>query len=526
MIMNRRDFLNFLGKGIALGAITPLLTKAKTVQYINQSKMQGISPSSKDEVILADNLKYEILISWKDKINKQDTFGFNNDYIAFIPGKNSSEGFLWVNHEYIHPLFFSGKPNNQKTIDDVKEEMRNVGGSFFRVYKNFKTWKVDLNNKFNHRVNALDKIDFDNNIKIKGSSTAIGTLANCSGGVTPWRTILTCEENYDMFYGERNLNNGSIYKTTYDVGWTRFFPFPPEHYGWVVELNPFSGKKRKLVSLGRCAHECAMVKVLKDKRLVVYTGDDIDNGCLYKFVSTSKGDLTNGNLYVASLEEKKWIEVNFKKHKILQKKFKNQVEVLTYLRQSAKLIGGTELDRPEDIKIDPFNDNVVIALTNNYSKNNMHGSILKIIEKDGKHDALEFDYDTLISGGVSTGFSCPDNLLFDKAGNLWFTSDITGSKMNKDPEYIPFKNNGLFVLIRNGIQAGEIIQIASAPIDAEFTGPCFSPDGKTLFLSVQHPGEKSRGKNNLTSFWPKKKDGPKSSVITIEGKLINELINL
>ena len=247
---------------------------------------------------------------------------------------------------------------------------------------------------------------------------------------------------------------------------------------------------------------------------------------MYKFVSTSKGDLTNGNLYVASLEEKKWIEVNFKKHKILQKKFKNQVEVLTYLRQSAKLIGGTELDRPEDIKIDPFNDNVIIALTNNYSKNNMHGSILKIIEKDGKHDAVEFDYDTLISGGVSTGFSCPDNLLFDKAGNLWFTSDITGSKMNKDPEYIPFKNNGLFVLIRNGIQAGEIIQIASAPIDAEFTGPCFSPDGKTLFLSVQHPGEKSRSKNNLTSLWPKKKDGPKSSVITIEGKLINELINL
>ena len=71
MIMNRRDFLNFLGKGMALGAITPLLTKAKTVQYINQSKIQGISPSSKDEVILADNLKYEILISWKDKINKQ-----------------------------------------------------------------------------------------------------------------------------------------------------------------------------------------------------------------------------------------------------------------------------------------------------------------------------------------------------------------------------------------------------------------------------------------------------------------------
>ena len=61
----------------------------------------------------------------------------------------------------------------------------------------------------------------------------------------------------------------------------------------------------------------------------------------------------------------------------------------------------------------------------------MHGSLLKIIEKDNKHDSLEFEFETLISGGVSTGFSCPDNLLFDKVGNLWFTSDISGSKMNK-----------------------------------------------------------------------------------------------
>jgi len=226
------------------------------------------------------------------------------------------------------------------------------------------------------------------------------------------------------------------------------------------------------------------------------------------------------------MEKKRWIEVNYKKHKVLQKKFKNQIEVLTYLRESAKLIGGTELDRPEDIEIDPFNDNVIIALTNNYSKQVMHGSLLKIMEKDSNHDSLEFDYETLKSGGESTGFSCPDNLLFDKAGNLWFTSDISGSKMNKTPDYLPFKNNGLFVLIRNGMQAGEIIQVASAPIDAEFTGPCFSPDGKTLFLSVQHPGERSTSKDNVTSDWPKKKNGPKSSVITIEGALIDELVNL
>jgi len=524
--MNRRDFLNFLGKTITVGAATPLLSKAKLIEYINYSNIKGIKPSNKDEVILADGLNYKILVSWKDKINKKDKFGFNNDYIAFLPGKTSDEGYLWVNHEYIHPLFFSAKSNEEKTIEDIKEEMRNVGGSFFKVYKDIKTWKIDINDKFNQRVDALDEINFDNNKIIEGSSIAIGTLANCSGGITPWRTILTCEENYDMFYGERNLIDRTISKTSYDVGWTKYFPFPPEHYGWVVEIDPFSGKKRKLVSLGRCAHECATVKILNDKRLVVYTGDDMENGCLYKFISDSKEDLTDGKLYVASMENKKWIEISYHKHKVLRKKFKNQMEVLTYLRESAKLIGGTELDRPEDIEIDPFNNNVIIALTNNYSKQDMHGSLLKIVEKDNKHDSLEFEFATLKSGGVSTGFSCPDNLLFDIAGNLWFTSDISGSKMNKSPEYLPFKNNGLFVLIRNGIQSGEIIQVASAPIDAEFTGPCFSPDGKTLFLSVQHPGERSPSINNLTSTWPNRKGSPKPSVITIEGKLINDLTNI
>ena len=84
--MNRRDFLNFLGKTITVGAATPLLSKAKLIEYINYSNIKGIKPSDKDEVVLAEGLKYEILISWKDKINKQQKFGFNNDYIAFLPG--------------------------------------------------------------------------------------------------------------------------------------------------------------------------------------------------------------------------------------------------------------------------------------------------------------------------------------------------------------------------------------------------------------------------------------------------------
>ena len=521
--MNRREFLNFLGKGALITSFSPMILRGVSNIKDKPILNSNIFPSKLDDVVLATDLQYEILISWGEKISSKDRFGFNNDYIGFIKGKNKSEGFLWVNHEYVHPLFFSSKPADQKTLSDIKKEMYNVGGSFFKIKRKRGKWNIDLSANDNQRVSALDKIDFDNDTTIEGSKKGVGTLANCSGHITPWNTVLTCEENYDMFYGERNRKDGKIIYPSYTLGWEKYFAFPPEHYGWVVEIDPFANKKRKLISLGRCAHECAHLKELEDGRLVVYTGDDIDNGCIYKFVSKSPKDLTNGVLYVASLEQKKWIPVQYDKHAILQEKFNSQLEVLTYLREASRLIGGSQLDRPEDIDIDPLEQGVFIALTNNFAKNNFHGSILKITEKDNKHDSEEFDFEHLVSGGEETGFSCPDNLIFDKVGNLWFTSDITGSRLNKSP-YEKFGNNGLFVLIRNGDQAGKIIQIASAPVEAEFTGPCFSPDWKTLFLSVQHPGERSVSLRNVSSKWPKEKGGPKPAVISISGKFLKDIM--
>ena len=97
--------------------------------------------------------------------------------------------------------------------------------------------------------------------------------------------------------------------------------------------------------------------------------------------------------------------------------------------------------------------------------------------------------------------------------------------MNRvDKPYMSFGNNSLYVIPRSGSQAGEVIRVASAPTDAELTGPWFSPDGSTLFLSVQHPGERTKDLRKLTSKWPFDKDGiPKSSVVTITGDLIRRL---
>ena len=259
---------------------------------------------------------------------------------------------------------------------------------------------------------------------------------------------------------------------------------------------------------------------LDDGRLVVYTGDDSNDECLYKFIGAKPDDLKEGTLYVANTEKGEWISLDYKEQSILQEHFADQTEVLVRLREAAKLVGATPLNRPEDIEIDPLTGHVLISLTNNL------GSIMKIEEENGDKSALKFKAETYLAGREETGLACPDNMAFDPQGNLWITSDISGSAVNKEP-YLPFGNNGLFLVPAAGEYKGQVLQIASAPVDAELTGPFFSPDGKTLFLSVQHPGEKGKGLDNLTSHWPAGGNNtPKPSVVAISGQALSDLMEL
>ena len=527
--INRRTFLEFLGISTVSTLFESYPRSIKTPTLMVQS-INAIPPSEVDAVSLAEGLHYEILIKWKDRLKKGCSFGFNNDFIAFVQldKNNPDDGLLWVNHEYVDPRFVSGyqefDPKN-KTRAQVKKEMDNVGGSFIRVKKSNGKWEFIKNDPLNRRITGATEIPFHWPEPIYNQKSAMGTLANCSGGTTPWGTILTAEENYDMFYGERNHKTGERETSGSDLGWYKYFDNPPEHYGWIVEINPLTGEAKKHVALGRCAHEGATIKELADGRIVVYTGDDSINQCLYKFISSKPGSLSEGTLYVANTTLGKWISLDYDEQPVLQKLFKNQTEVLIRLREAARYLGGTPLDRPEDIEINPANGDVVVALTNNVPKGNWFGSIMKISEKGGKHDALEFTSDTFLAGGEETGFACPDNMAFDPKGNLWFTSDISGSAMNneKKPNYLPFKNNSLFVVPKAGPQAGMAIRVANAPTHAEFTGPYFSPDGKTLFLSVQHPGEYSPSLEKLSSHWPEGGNRiPKPAVIAIYG--VDEIV--
>ena len=520
---SRREFLRFMGR--TAGATAVALPVLSCSDRGSASGIAGIAPGTEDEVVLAGGLEYELLVSWGAPINgRGDRFGFNNDYTAFFPiDGNPLDGLLWVNHEEVLSGYFSSPRDPAgKTRQDVDREMLEVGGSIIRIRMSDRHWRLVPDDRYNRRIDATTPIPVSSAEPVAGAREAIGTLGNCAGGVTPWRTVLTCEENFHFFYGDVRFENGRrIHEKGTLIGWDRYLDHPPEHYGWVVEIDPFTGAANKLTALGRFAHEGATVTLARDGRPVVYMGDDKTDEHIYKFIGDEPGSLAQGTLYAADTDRGRWLPLSLDKDIRLREAFSTQTELLIRTREAAKLAGGTPQDRPEDIEIDPHSGAVLIALTKHSLR--PYGSILRLAEKDNDPAAEEFVADTFLAGGTENGFACPDNLAFDPRGNLWLCTDIASYELY-GPPYVSFKNNGLFHIPMSGPRAGMPVQVASAPPGAEFTGPTFSPDGRTLFLSVQHPGENSDSADALSSHWP---DGgaalPRPGVICISGPLLDEL---
>ena len=541
MKYSRRSFLEFLGKGSLVGVVSitamPLLSAcAENIQEITDRpyaaaiNFESIEAIKADEVRLAHGFKQQLLVKFGDPISEKDYFGTHNDYLAFVPLNNeASEGILWSNHEYLDPILMGTyAPIAQKTLAQVEKEQYAVGGSLVHIkLVDNELWEIVPNSEYNRRITGKTAIPFHWDEEISGSKEAIGTFAGCAGGVTPWGTILSCEENTDIFYGDNiynELTGEVINKLPGSYGWEKHFNYAPEHYGWVVEVNPKTGEAKKLIALGRCAHECATMHQLSDGRVVVYSGDDGNDRCLYKYISNKAADLKDGILYVANVEEGKWISLKYEDHAILQERFKNQTEVLVRMREAAYLVGGSMLNRPEDIEIDPLSGDVFISLTNNKPKGDLHGSIMKLTEDSEDKTSLTFKTETFLAGSKEAGFSSPDNLAFDLKGNLWMTTDVGGYSLGLDG-YEFMTCNSLFLIPRSGEKAGELIRVATAPNDAEFTGPFFHPSGYYLFLSVQHPGETTKNIAELTSHWPEGGDSiPKSGVIVISGESLKALL--
>ncbi|MFT9849737.1 PhoX family protein [Aneurinibacillus sp. REN35] len=537
MEMNRRQFLTYLGTGTA--ALASLATgipafaaertlSGKTADHLFgmeedkrkpiKVKFKPIQATNRDELVLPQGYKYDVIASYGDKINeKGDTFGFNNDFTCFLPiDGNHEHGLLWVNHEYVGELEYyvtgydalnADPKNNMRTKAQIEKYLYSLGGSVIEVKKEKGTWRLIPDSKYGRRVSGLTKHKLTGaaagHSAVGGAHEVIGTFANCSGGATLWNTILSCEENFDSVVADTKLKDAT-------------------HYGWVVEVDPFDPNSvpKKHTALGRFSHENTAMTIASTGQLVVYMGDDANDQYVYKYVSKNAYSkkagkantklLEEGTLYVANFSKGKWIALDYIRNEALQTAkdasgkalFTSQADVLVNCRDAAKAVGATPMDRPEDVEVHPLDGSVFIALTNNSKHGNFYGQIVRLLEKDHNHAAQEFTFEIFATGGPQSGFAAPDNLAFDSAGNLWVVTDISSSSMNSGI-YKSFGNNGLFFIPTSGADKGAAAQFASAPIGAEMTGPWFTPDEKTLFLAVQHPGENLASYAEPTSHWPK-----------------------
>ncbi|GAA0698931.1 PhoX family phosphatase [Marinobacterium maritimum] len=381
---------------------------------------------------------------------------------------------------------------------------------------------------------------------------ALGTFNNCANGQTPWGTYLTCEENFHKYfaspedemdvelparekrYGLKSGNRGYQWYRHDERFDLSKHPNEPHRFGWVVEIDPMdpTATPKKRTALGRFKHENAALTIDPSGHVVVYLGDDERGEHLYKFVSKGKYNADNqqanrelleeGTLYVARFSandgeikgQGEWIELTHGKNGLTAENgFADQAEVLIFAREAATQVGATTMDRPEWVAVHPNNKTVFCTLTNNKNRGkegqpvggpnprakNNYGQILRWWPHNGDHTANRFDWDLFaiagnpaVAEGLYAGsdnitadnmFNSPDGIGFDDTGRLWIQTD--GKYSNKG-EFAGMGNNQMLCA---DPQTGEIRRFATGPIACEITGLTFSPDHRTVFIGVQHPGE-------------------------------------
>jgi secreted PhoX family phosphatase len=391
----------------------------------------------------------------------------------------------------------------------------------------------------------------------------LGTFANCATGLTPWGTLLSGEENwYGYFAGGETITPDQRrwgLRPTAFYRWAEHDPrfdarkHPNEFHrvGWIIEVDPMDPASTpvKRTALGRAAHEGAWVAVTRDGRAVVYTGEDARFEYIYKFVSRDRiapaGNgrtaaqanrqlLDHGTLYVARFDADgrgRWIPMVHGQGPLVPARgFADPGEVLIKTRQASDLLGATKMDRPEWMAIDPASGWVYCTLTNNSSRgvgtnpgvdpanpraDNTMGQIIRWKE-DGDFDGDAFSWNHLLLAGDPAAerpdakgniqgdfFACPDTVAFDPRGVLWIGTDV-GSRHIGKGEMARLGNNQLLAC---DVATGEVRRFLAGPVNSELTSAAFTPDGTTLFVNVQHPGETPSERSNpddprRVSNWP------------------------
>ena len=444
---------------------------------------------------VAEGYDADVLLRWGDKVfadapefdptaqseaAQERQFGYNNDFVGFIPLKGANDhGLLVVNHEYTDEhLMFPGIVTVQDgemvvadaTPERVAIEMAAHGGTVIEIRKVDGKWQPVLDGAMNRRITAKTPMQLTGpaagHPRLQTAADAsgtrvLGTINNCAGGVTPWGTYIMAEENiHGYFTGTlpeghpeaANYERMGIPGGTYQ--WAAFDkrfdlaaePNEANRFGWVVEVDvtdPQSTPKKR-TALGRFKHEGASSAVARDGRVVFYLGDDERFDYVYKFVTAGIYDpedraanmdlLDDGTLYVARFDDEggvTWLPmVHGEGPLTAENGFESQADVLIETRRAADLLEATPMDRPEDIEPDPETGRAYVMLTNNTKRKeanaanprieNAFGHIIEIQERGGDLAATQGTWEILVKCGDPAVAEVGATFSTDTTENGWF----------------------------------------------------------------------------------------------------------
>jgi uncharacterized protein len=511
--------------------------------------------------------------------------GMHHDGIHYLPLDGSRRGLLVMNHEYTDDGLLHTDGMKTWSAEKVRKSQAAHGMSVIEIELENGRWKMVRPSKYARRFttytpfaisgpaagHALMKTAAD-----PAGRTVLGTLNNCGTGITPWGTVLSGEENFAFYFDGPDAPDAD--QRRWGLRKTGFYRWP-EHderfdakrhpnefhrFGWVVEVDPFDPTSTpvKRTALGRAAHEGATVAVTKDGRAVVYSGEDARFEYIYKFVSRdriapggAKANATlldHGTLYVARFDADgsgRWMAlVQGQGPLTAANGFADQGAVLIRSRQASDRLGATKMDRPEWLAVDQNGKTVYCTLTNNSQRgekdrpapdaanpraNNVMGQIIQWTE-DGDFDGTSFRWKHLVLAGDPANprpeakgningdiFACPDGLALDARGVLWIQTDKHASQMYKG-EMARIGNNQMLACDRT---TGEVRRFFTGPVNCEVTGATLTPDLRTMFINIQHPGETASDRSDPAhpskfSNWPDYRTGgrPRSATVVIRKK--------
>ncbi len=487
------------------------------------------------------------------------------DSLGGIEFKSNTRGVLALNNEFIRTeMVFEFSKKVPESLEEVRIVQNYHGVTIVEIAKNADGEWEQIESNITRKVTTNSNVTFSGPaanspyLQTPNNNVPLGTLNNCAHGVTPWGTYLTCEENFNGYFGTADENGNPVLDIPWEpseeqqrYGFTEFgfayfwhkydrrfnladpgFKNEENRFGWVVEIDPMDPTKIpvKRTALGRCKHENAHIMIGDGNRVVVYMGDDQRFDYVYKFVSADDYEvmlangispLDEGTLYAARYNDDgsgDWLALDMSVP-ALAARFNDQGELVTFARIAADIVGATPMDRPEWATNAP-NGDIIFAMTNNTRREpgqedaanplapNPDGFLMRM--KEGNFIGTSFTWDIFLFAADTRNsenvFTDPDGILVDEDGRLFIETD------GGQPDGL---NNQLLVTDVN--DPSTIYRLFTGVAGCEITGITFTPDRRTAFINVQHPGN---GDPALTSF-PAPFDGvtkPRDAVVAITRK--------